>query len=121
MRAVIYCMMTVGLIGGCAKPQSALPTAAVSDTLNVLGETADRAETFSGTITGNVDGAGTFWLESDKGLSCIGLFVDVAQKIGNGSFNCSNDQSGSFDFISTGRRGSGTARIGQRQVTFRFG
>ncbi len=117
---VTYCIMAMGLIGACDTQQS-VHTATLSTTLNVLGDTEDSEETFSGTVRGDADSSRTLWITSDKGLSCIGRFVDVTQKTGSGTFDCSNDQSGWFEFVSTGKRRTGTATIGKRHVTFRFG
>lgn len=121
MRA-IYCMTAVALVAACDTPQPTqqAPQAVQSMTLDVLGETEDGGEKFFGTATGNSDGAGTLRISSDKGLNCVGRFVYVTRREGKGTFNCDSGQSGPFEFVSTGARGTGTGRIGKRLITFRF-
>ena len=90
-------------------------------TLPVRGTSELGDETFTGTATGYMDGAGTLEIASTKGLSCKGTFVYVTGRQGRGTFNCSNGQSGPFEFVSTGSRGTGTGNIGGRRFTFDFG
>lgn len=99
----------------------ALSAAACSMTLPVTGSLEDGSETFTGSATGYMDGGGTLTLTSNKGLSCTGTFVYVTRRDGKGTFNCTNGQSGPFEFVSTGNRGTGTGRIGSRPFTFTFG
>jgi hypothetical protein len=94
---------------------------ACSMTLPVMGSMEDGSETFTGSATGYMDGGGTLTLSSNKGLSCTGSFVYVTRRDGKGTFNCTNGQSGPFEFVSTGTRGTGTGRIGNRPFTFTFG
>ena len=81
----------------------------------------DGGETFTGTATGYTDGGGNLTITSNKGMSCSGAFVYVTRRNGSGTFTCTNGQSGAFDFVSTGTRGTGTGRIGSRPFTFVFG
>jgi hypothetical protein len=106
---------TIGLIF------AGLSLAACSMTLPVQGSIEDGSETFSGSATGYMDGGGNLALTSNKGLTCTGTFVYVTRRNGAGTFNCSNGQSGPFEFVSTGARGTGTGRIGTRPLTFTFG
>jgi hypothetical protein len=92
-----------------------------SMTLPVEGQSTDGLETFTGKATGYADGSGSLSLVSNKGLSCSGNFVYVTPRTGSGTFTCSNGQSGPFNFVSTGTRGSGTGKIGDRSFTFAFG
>ncbi len=108
MRASILLVAALGL-GGC------------SMTLPVEGQSTDGLETFTGTATGYVDGAGTLSIASNRGLSCTGTFVYVTERNGSGTFKCSDGESGPFNFVSTGSRGSGTGKIGNRTFTFTFG
>lgn len=94
---------------------------ACSMTLPVTGQTENGSETFSGKATGYADGGGTLSLESSKGRSCSGNFVYVTGRRGEGTFTCTNGQSGSFSFVSTGTRGTGTGKIGSEPFTFTFG
>ena len=104
-----YSLLAVITLGGC------------SLTLPVNGQLADGSETFSGTATGEIDGAGTLNIVSSKGRSCSGSFVYVTQRRGEGTFICSDGQSGPFQFVSSGTRGTGTGAIGGNAITFTFG
>ena len=99
----------------------ALALAGCSVTLPVKGTMEEGDEIFTGTSTGYGDGGGTLQIVSNRGLSCTGTFVFVTQRSGSGTFNCNNGMSGPFDFVSSGGRGTGTGRIGQRRFTFTFG
>jgi hypothetical protein len=90
-------------------------------TLPLKGQTESGDETFTGKATGYVDGGGTLDLTSNKGLKCSGTFVYVTHRNGEGTFTCSTGQSGSFSFVSTGTRGTGSGSIGSRKFTFSFG
>jgi hypothetical protein len=94
---------------------------ACSMTLPVMGSLEDGSETFTGSATGYMDGGGNLTITSNKGLSCTGTFVYVTNRNGNGTFNCTNGQSGPFEFVSTSNRGTGTGRICPRPFTFTFG
>ena len=98
-----------------------LVTGACSMTLPVQGSIEDGSESFTGSATGYMDGGGTLTISSNKGMSCSGTFVYVTHRDGKGTFNCNNGQSGPFEFVSTGTRGTGTGRIGNRPFTFTFG
>ncbi|PRH86560.1 hypothetical protein C5L14_14595 [Labrys okinawensis] len=82
---------------------------------------ASGGETFTGSATGYADGGGTLQIKSNKGLPCTGNFVYETPRKGSGVFNCSNGQSGPFEFASTGTRGTGTGTIGGKPFTFTFG
>jgi hypothetical protein len=109
------CAMPIGIVvlasflGGCAL------------TLPVTGRSDSGDETFTGTATGYSDGGGNLEIASNRGLRCTGSFVYVTRREGRGTFNCSNGQSGPFEFVSTGLRGTGTGQIGPRRFTFTFG
>lgn len=90
-------------------------------TLPVHGQMADGSETFTGKATGGIDGSGTLNIKSSRGRSCVGNFVYVTQRTGQGTFTCSDGRSGPFNFVSTGTKGSGTGTIGGRTFTFTFG
>lgn len=100
---------------------SATMLAGCSMTLPVQGVTESGDETFTGSATGYADGAGKLELRSNHGLVCTGTFVYVTERTGSGTFNCSNGQSGPFNFVSSGTRGTGTGRIGNKPFTFTFG
>jgi hypothetical protein len=98
-----------------------LALTACAMTLPVQGSLEEGDEAFSGTATGYLDGGGTLQISSSRGLNCSGTFVYVTSRNGRGTFNCNNGSSGPFEFVSTGRRGSGVGRIGDRRFTFTFG
>ena len=95
--------------------------AACSLSLPVAGQMADGTEKFTGTATGYSDGGGDLTIVSNKGRSCSGKFVYTTGRSGGGVFNCSDGQSGPFNFVSTGTRGTGTGTIGGKEFTFSFG
>ncbi|MBB4171592.1 hypothetical protein [Rhizobium sp. BK538] len=109
MKRLISSAIFITLLSGCAM------------TLPLKGQTESGDETFTGKATGYVDGGGTLELASSKGLKCTGNFVYVTRRNGEGTFTCGNGQSGSFTFVSTGVRGTGTGSIGGRRFTFTFG
>lgn len=101
--------LSVALLAGC------------SLTLPVEGSMEDGGETFTGTATGYSDGGGNLAVTSNKGMTCNGDFTYITSRFGKGIFRCSNGQSGPFEFTSTGRRGNGVGRLGDRRFTFTFG
>ncbi len=106
-----------------AFPRLLLPLllSACSLTLPVVGQLADGSETFTGTATGGLDGAGVLSITSSGGRTCTGSFVYVTERTGEGTFQCSDGQSGPFSFVTTGTRGTGTGTIGGKTMTFTFG
>lgn len=92
-----------------------------SKTADVLGGFEDGSETFKGTTTGYLDGAGVLSIVSSKGLRCEGQWVFVTKRTGKGTFNCADGQNGPFEFVSTGSRGTGTGRLGGKPFVFSFG
>ena len=90
-------------------------------TLAVTGQSVDGVETFTGSATGYTDGGGTVELISSRGFKCTGSFVYVTRRNGSGTLVCGNGESGPFNFVSTGQRGTGTGTIGGRPITFTFG
>ena len=98
-----------------------LGLAACSVTLPVTGAMEDGTETFTGSATGYMDHSGTLQITTNNGLTCAGQFVYVTERNGSGTFNCSNGQSGPFQFVSAGNHGTGTGRLGGRPFTFTFG
>lgn len=105
----IFATAVAFALGGC------------SMTLPVTGQSDAGDEIFTGSATGELDGAGTLTIRSDRGKVCSGTFVYVTRRNGEGTFNCTNGQSGSFSFVSTGTRGTGRGSIGGKPFTFTFG
>ncbi len=90
-------------------------------TLPVRGQYQSGETKFSGEATGYMDGSGVIHITADNGLVCDGEFVYVTSRQGQGTFICTNGESGPFEFVSTGSRGTGTGMIGGNAVTFTFG
>lgn len=109
MRPIPAMLFAALALGGC------------SMTLAVQGSSESGDEQFTGSATGYADGGGTLEIASSKGLKCSGTFVYVTRCQGQGTFTCTNGQSGPFEFVSTGTRGTGTGHIGNRRFTFTFG
>lgn len=100
---------------------AALALAGCSMTLPVVGSLSDGSETFSGSATGYMDGGGNLEILGTKGTSCKGNFVYVNSREGAGTFNCIDGRTGPFTFVSTGKRGTGTGKLGDQVFTFTFG
>ena len=90
-------------------------------TLPVSGSLSDGSEAFTGTATGQIDGAGTLGIVGTRGTSCEGDFVYTTSREGRGTFRCRDGRTGPFEFVSTGTRGTGTGSIGGEPFTFSFG
>jgi hypothetical protein len=100
---------------------AALLLASCSMTLPVTGQVQSTGETFSGSATGKMDGAGHLTIVSSKGATCRGNFVYVSSREGEGTFNCSDGRSGPFTFVSTGSRGTGKGTLDGQPFIFTFG
>lgn len=95
--------------------------AGCSMTLPVRGQVGQAGETFAGTATGYMDGAGDLTVTTSKATTCTGAFVYETARRGAGTFTCSDGRTGPFEFVSTGSRGTGTGRLNGEVVTFTFG
>ncbi len=90
-------------------------------TLPVRGQLQGSDETFSGSATGYIDGGGTLKMVSSRGTTCEGDFVYVTRRQGSGVFTCNDNRSGPFEFVSTGKRGTGTGNLSGQPFVFSFG
>ena len=108
-------LIRVGVLG------AALALGGCSLTLPVRGQVGGTGETFSGSATGYMDGAGDLALVTNRGARCTGAFVYVSRRQGEGTFNCDDGRTGAFSFVSTGQRGTGTGTLSGQPVTFTFG
>jgi hypothetical protein len=90
-------------------------------TLPVEGQVQSTGESFSGSATGHMDGAGTLTITSNKGATCTGKFVYVTRREGQGTFSCADGRSGPFSFVSTGSRGTGKGTLDGQPFIFTFG
>lgn len=105
----VAALLSLFLLAGC---EASVP---------VTGASEDGLETFTGTASGGLDGAGTLNIKTSRGMSCEGAFVYATEREGKGTFRCSGGTGGTFEFVSTGTRGTGTGVIGGRRFTFTFG
>lgn len=90
-------------------------------TLPVTGQIRSTGETFSGSATGHMDGAGNLTIVSNRGATCRGGFVYATPREGAGTFTCDDGRTGPFQFISTGKRGTGTGDLDGQPLIFTFG
>jgi hypothetical protein len=127
-QAILQWRLRMQRPGVCRKPAQILiwvalaaSAAGCSLTLPVSAQLEGSDETFSGTATGYMDGAGDLSLKSDKGRTCVGDFVYVTRRQGEGTFRCSDRSTGPFTFASTGNRGTGSGTLDGKRITFSFG
>lgn len=90
-------------------------------TLPVRGNVDGTDETFTGTATGRLSGAGSLQVRSSAGTTCTGRFVYLTDSYGHGNFTCSDGRSGPFDFRSNGVAGFGRGYLNGKPFTFNFG
>ena len=87
----------------------------------VTGQIQASPETFRGSSTGNLNGAGRLAVTTSTGVSCTGDFTHANAREGQGTMVCGDGRSGPFSFFAEGRRGAGHGMLGGRQFTFIFG
>lgn len=90
-------------------------------TLPVKGTIVSTSEPFTGTATGYMDGGGTLKVTLQSGVICTGNFVYTSSREGKGVFNCDDQRSGPFEFVSTGNRGNGRGVLSGQHFVFTFG
>jgi hypothetical protein len=90
-------------------------------TLPVTGLMGSTNETFAGSATGHMDGAGELELTMGNGATCHGQFVYVTGRQGSGTLKCFDGRSGTFNFVSTGQRGTGSGVLDGKPFTLTFG
>jgi hypothetical protein len=81
-------------------------------------------ELFTGTAEGNLDGAGTIAIRSQKnaGLTCSGKFTSSAELGGKGKLGCSDGSNATFKFQRlTIFKGHGTGRFNRASMSFTYG
>jgi hypothetical protein len=111
MRRIVIAigLLSITCLAGC------------SLTLPVRGSMENSDEKFTGTATGELDGAGTLHLVSSAGRTCDGTFVYVNRRQGEGTVECTDGVTGTFSFVSTGNRGTGSGTLRGSRFTFVFG
>lgn len=102
-------------------PIACLALTACSMTLPVKGQVQNTPETFTGTATGYLDGSGDLKIVSNLGAVCEGDFVYVTKRTGEGIFSCEDGRTEPFNFVSTGKKGTGHGSLGGHAFTFTFG
>jgi hypothetical protein len=101
MRIIV--MVASGLVlAGCAPP------------LKFDGQMAD-GRAFSGTLA-----SGTVTMTTRDGLSCSGPASFESAGTGSGHLTCTNGQTGSFTFTSSGGSGFGKGEIGGKSFSSTF-
>ncbi len=98
----------------------ALMLSGCSVTLAVRGQVDARREMFVGTVVAQINAGGTISVTSDKGAVCQGEYVVLTAREGRGTLTCQDGRSGPFEFVTTGRRGTGYGRLGGDAFTFTF-
>ncbi len=92
-----------------------------SMTLPVKGLMENTSETFTGQATGYMDGSGSIKLISSNVTVCDGNSVYVSSRRGEGIIYCDDGRSGPFEFVSTGKRGTGFGTLNGQKFVFTFG
>jgi hypothetical protein len=108
-KASVFGVLLPAILIGCSK------------TAPVHGSVQNGTETFIGTATGYLDGAGDLTVTTSTGVTCTGTFTFATGRTGQGVFYCNDGRSGPFTFVSTGSRGSGVGSLGGQTFTFIIG
>jgi hypothetical protein len=106
-------------LAGAASPLSAGMLSATGDVIAIMA-----GDLFVGTAEGNLDGAGTLAIHSQKNpaLTCSGKFTSSAEQGGTGKLRCSDGASATFKFERLSiRRGHGTGRFSRGPMSFAYG
>jgi hypothetical protein len=106
-------------LAGSAAPLSAGMLSATGDVIAIMA-----GDLFVGTAEGNLDGAGTLAIHSQKNpaLTCSGKFTSSAEQGGIGKLRCSDGASATFKFERLSiRRGHGTGRFSRGPMSFAYG
>jgi hypothetical protein len=81
-------------------------------------------ELFMGEAEGNLDGAGTLAIRSQKdpALTCLGQFTSGTDRGGSGRLHCSDGATATFDFQRLSAfRGHGTGTFSRGSMSFAYG
>ena len=117
-KALLAGVACIGLAGSAAPVAAGL----FSSTGAVIAIMA--GELFTGTAEGNLDGAGTLAIRSQKnpGLTCTGQFTSSAELGGTGKLRCSDGATATYKFQRlTIYRGHGTGRFSRGPMSFTYG
>ena len=117
-RTLTAGIVCIGLAGVATPPSAGLLTATGPVIAIMAGDL------FVGTAEGNLDGAGTLAIHSQKNpaLTCSGKFTSSAELGGVGKLRCSDGASATFKFERLSlRRGHGTGRFSRGPMSFAYG
>ncbi len=117
-KAWLAAIACIGLAGASA-PLSAGLLSATGDVIAIMA-----GELFVGTAEGNLDGAGTLAIHSQKNpaLTCSGKFTSSAEAGGIGKLRCSDGASATFKFQRLSmRQGHGSGRFSRGPMSFAYG
>jgi hypothetical protein len=117
-KILIASIACIGLAGPTAPATAGLlsSTGAVIAILN--------GELFTGTAEGNLNGAGSLAIRSQKtpALTCSGKFTSSAELGGKGNLGCSDGSSATFTFKRLNiYKGHGTGRLSRGSMSFAYG
>ncbi|MEA3195878.1 MAG: hypothetical protein QOD26_4211 [Betaproteobacteria bacterium] len=106
-------------LAGATAPATAGLLSATGEVIAIMA-----GELFVGEAEGNLDGAGTLVIHSQKNpaLTCKGEFTSSAELGGKGQLRCSDGTSSTFKFQRlTLRKGHGTGNFGRGSMSFSYG
>ena len=110
-RCVVACVMLLMY----------LATPVYSISLPVEGSIKNSDETFTGTAEVHLTGGGTLVLETNRGVTCDGEFINETSQKGSGAVTCNDGRLGTFEFVATGLSGSGDGLIEKDHFVFHIG
>jgi len=117
-KALVAGITCIGL-AGWASPAAAGLFSSTGEVIAIMA-----GELFTGTATGNLDGAGTLSIRSQKNaaLTCSGKFTSSAEAGGAGTLRCTDGSSATYKFKRlTIYKGHGTGRFNRAAMSFTYG
>ena len=89
--------------------------------LAVKGQLQNSMETFTGSVSNDINGSGLLKLISTTGAVCEGLVDYFEYEHGRGVLNCDDGRKGLFELQASGSSGTGHGSLGSEQFNFSFG
>jgi hypothetical protein len=117
-KILMMSMACIGLAGSVAPASAGLLTSSGAVIAILAGEL------YTGTAEGNLDGAGTLSIHSQKtpALTCSGKFTSSAELGGTGQLRCTDGSTATFKFQRlTIFKGHGTGRLARGSMSFAYG
>ncbi len=96
-------------------------TAQACTSLAVKGQLQNSTETFTGSVSNEINGSGLLKLISSKGAVCDGLVDYFEYEHGRGVLSCDDGRKGPFELQASGSSGTGYGSLGSEQFNFSFG